>query len=201
MITDWSTQASPVTVAEWSQQAGPQVPLPHDPLGLFSLFFDDSLISLIVDETNRYAEQSLRGTNKEWSTNAEEIRAYLGFMILMGINKLPEIRDYWSNSEYLHYSPIADRITRDRFEQITRYLHFADNDTLPVRGEEGYSRTQKVDPVISALKQNFQAAYYPNREVSIDKTMIPLKRSVLHEAVCTTEACETWTQGVGNGRL
>ena len=59
LITDWSTQASPVTVTEWSKQAGPQVPLPHDPLGLFSLFFDDSLVSHIVDETNRYAEQSL----------------------------------------------------------------------------------------------------------------------------------------------
>ena len=52
LITDWSTQASPITIAEWSQQAGPQVPLPHDPLELFSLFFDDSLVSMIVDETS-----------------------------------------------------------------------------------------------------------------------------------------------------
>ena len=116
-----------------------------------------------MDETNRYAEQSLQGTGKEWSTNAEEIRAYFGFMILMGTNRLPEIRDYWCNSEYLYYSPIADRITRDRFEQITRYLHFADNDTLPARG---YYRLQKVDPVISTFKENFRAVYYPNREVS-----------------------------------
>ena len=126
-----------------------------------------------MDETNRYAEQSLRGA--EWSMNADEIRAYLGFMILMDVNKLPEKRDYWSNSEYLHYSPISDRITRDCFEQITRYLHFVDNDILPARGEEGYFRTQKVDPVISALKQNSQAAYYPNREVSIDEAMISFK--------------------------
>ena len=74
-----------------------------------------------MDETNRYAEQSLRGTDKEWSTNADEIRAYLGFMILMGINRLPEIRDYWSTNENLHYSPVADRITRDQFEQIVIY--------------------------------------------------------------------------------
>ena len=151
------------------------MPLPQDPLGLLSLFFDDSLISLIVDETNRYATQALQGTEKEWSTNAEEIKAYLGFMILMGVNKLPEIRDYWSTNEFLHYSPIADRITRDRFEQITRYLHFADNDTLPARGEEGFSRLQKVDPIISALKHNFQSAYYPHCQVSIDEAMIPFK--------------------------
>ena len=38
LITEWLTQASPVVVTEWSQQVGPQVPLRHDPLGLFSLF-------------------------------------------------------------------------------------------------------------------------------------------------------------------
>ena len=73
---------------------GPKVPLPPDPLGLFSLFFDDRLVSLIVAETNRYATQVLQGTTKEWFTDANEIRAYFGFMILMGINQLPEIRDY-----------------------------------------------------------------------------------------------------------
>ena len=130
---------------------------------------------MIVDETNRYAEQLLQGTDKVWSTTKEEIHAYMGFMILMGINHLPEIRDYWSVSEYFRYAPIADRISRDRFEEITRFLHFVDNDSLPARGEEGYSRLQKVDPVISALKTNFQSAYYPHCELSIDEAMIPFK--------------------------
>ena len=138
-------------VTPCSEQAGHRVPLPSDPLGLFSLFFDDTLVDLIVEETNRYVEQTLQGTDKEWST---EIRAYMGFMILMGINKLPEIRDYWSTNEY---APIADRISRDHFEQITRYLHFTDNDSLPLRGEEGYSMLQKVDPVINHLKDRFKS--------------------------------------------
>ena len=81
----------------------------------------------------------------------------MGFQILMGVNHLPEIRDYWSTDPKLHYSPIADRITRDRFEEITRYLHFVDNDELPNRGEEGFSRLQKVDPVIDHLKDRFKA--------------------------------------------
>ena len=78
----------PVVVAP---QTGPRVPLPHDPLGVFSLFFDNRLVDIIVEEMNRYDEQSLRGKNKQWSTDADEIRAYMGFMILMGINHLPEI--------------------------------------------------------------------------------------------------------------
>ena len=55
----------PVAVTPCSEPAGPQVPLPSDPLGLFSLFFDDTLVDLIVKETNRYAEQTLQGTDKE----------------------------------------------------------------------------------------------------------------------------------------
>ena len=158
-----------------NEQAGPTVPLPGDPLSLFSLYFDDALLSLIVRETNRYAEQALSGTSKVWSTDAAEIRAYLGFMLLMGINELPEIRDYWSSHEYLRYAPIADRISRNHFETITRYLHFVDNATLPSRGQDGYSRLQKVEPVITALKANFMSVYYPHCQVSIDEAMIPYK--------------------------
>ena len=118
------------------------------PLANSRFFFDDTLIDLTVRETNRFAEQSLRGTGKQWSTNADEIKVYMGFQILMVINDLPEIRDYWLTDPKLRYSPIPDRITHDRFEEITRYLHFVDNDELPDRGEEGFSRLQKVDPVI-----------------------------------------------------
>ena len=86
------------------------------------------------------------------------------FMILMGINQLPEIRDYWSTNEYLNYAPIANRISQDWFEQITRYLHFTD-DLLLSRGEEGYSQQQKVDPVINQVKDRFKSVYYPHCEV------------------------------------
>ena len=119
----------------------------HLALGIFSLFFDDNLVGMIVEETNRYAEQCLQEINKQWTTNAE-IWAYIGFMILMGINRLPEIQDYWSTDTSLRYAPTADRISRDRFEEITQYLHFADNDKLPARGEDGFLRLQKVDPII-----------------------------------------------------
>ena len=85
-------------VTPCTEQAGPKVPLPSDPLVLFSLFFDDTLMNLIVTETNRYAEQTLQGTGKEWTTDAAGIRTYMGFMILMGINRLADIRDYWSTN-------------------------------------------------------------------------------------------------------
>ena len=99
----------------------------------------------------------------------------MGFMILMGINKLPEIRDYWSTNGYLHYAPIADHISRGQFEENTRYLHFVDSDTLHSRDDPQFSRLQRVDPIIDHLKHRFQSVYYPHCEVSIDEAMIPFK--------------------------
>ena len=107
--------------------------------------------------TRPFAAQSLAAANKHttWETSIEELKAYLGFMIVMGVNRLPKVRDYWSRDEKLHNTFIASRISHDRFEEISRYLHFVDNTTLPARDEPGYHRLQKVLPVISEMKQRF----------------------------------------------
>ena len=41
-------------------------------------------------------------------------------MILMGIVYLPSLCDYWKKDSIFHYSPIADKITRD---QMRGYYH------------------------------------------------------------------------------
>ena len=155
-------------------EVGPAVPVSASPVELFGLFFTDDLLATIVRETNRYARQCLPD-DKHWATNSNEIRAYLGFCILMGINKLPELRDYWVRDIKLNYAPISTRISRKRFEEITRYLHFVNNKDLLARGEDGYSRLQKIDPVISAIKARCLAVYRPHTQYSIDEAMIPYK--------------------------
>ena len=80
----------------------------------------------MVRETHHYAWQCLQsqGSDQCWETTEQEIRAYLGFFILMGIVKEPEIRDYRSWYVSLHYTPIAGKISCKRFEEISRHLHF-----------------------------------------------------------------------------
>ncbi len=63
----------------------------------------------------------------------------------MGVVTLPSIEDY---------SPIASKISRDRFRDIRRYLHFADNTTLPTLptpGTPGSDRFAKVRPLINKV--------------------------------------------------
>ena len=133
----------------------------------------------------------------------EELRAYLGFCILMGIAHLPALDDYWSTDPTLHY-PIADRISRDRFREISHYLHFVDNTTLPPRGSPRYDRLGKVRPVIDHLSKRFTDLYEPHREVAVNEAMIkftgrssvkqympmkPIKRGIKVYATLITKMC------------
>ena len=80
---------------------------------------------------------------EQWTkVTADQIWAYFGFMILIGINRLPAIAGYWKLDPTYRYGPIVDRITRDRFLEISHYLHFVDNTTLLPR----------TDPMISWVK-------------------------------------------------
>ena len=103
------------------------------------------------------------------------MQAYFRFYILMGLVREPEIRDYWSSDQIFHYSPIAKSISCRRFEEISRYLHFVNNDELPARGSPGFHRLQRVKPVIDSLRHRCSAGYQPGANLSVDEAMVPFK--------------------------
>ena len=92
--------------------------------------------------------------------------------MLMGINNLPEIYDYWRKDPVYHYAPVADRISRDRFREISRYLHYADNSTLSPPGSDNYDRLGKVRPLLNYLQSRFMAVYTPGQQLAVDEAMI-----------------------------
>ena len=100
------------------------------------------------------------------------MKAFLGFSILMGIDHLPSVDDYWSKDPLLHYAPIADRIPRWHFREISRYLHFVDNDHLAQRGDPAHDRLGKVRPLIDHLSSKFETLYEPSKNVAVDEAMI-----------------------------
>ena len=164
-------------------------------VGIFRLFFTSALVGTIVHETNAYARQVLgdAASGKWEDVDANDIWAFLGFALLMGINRLPQLHLYWNTNPAFHYLPIAERITRDRFFAIWRYLHFT---TIPppsssptVAGASSTSgasssssdptRTQdklwKVRPIISAVVAACRTNYRPHREQAIDEAMVAFK--------------------------
>ena len=161
----------------FKETPGPKVPLPGTAKDIFFPFFTPSLLELIVEQTNKYALECM-GQEKfeKWDkVTVEELCAYMGFMLLMGIVHLPSLYDYWKNDEVYHYSPVASRISRTRFLELHRYLHFVDNSTLSPPGSPDYDRLGKIRPVADFLSDQVAAVYEPGRDISIDEAMIPFK--------------------------
>lgn len=127
-----------------------------------------------MEQSNLYAMEVISEDKLEkWNPiTTQEMEAYFGFNILMGINSLPEIEDYWKKDEVYHYAPIADRISRDRFREISRYLHFVDNSTLAPRASPQYDRLGKVRPILEYLETRFSVVFTPGQDLAVDEAMI-----------------------------
>jgi hypothetical protein len=85
--------------------SGPQVPVNCvTPLQFFMLFFTSEMIKKITAETNAYAKQKIASKTvscfsiwHEWyDVVEEEMLAFLGLNINMGVIHLPYVKEYWS---------------------------------------------------------------------------------------------------------
>ena len=56
------------------------------------------------------------------------MKAFLKINFIMGINKLPSSKDYWSTGKCIGNEKIQNVMTRTRFHSILQNLHFSYND-------------------------------------------------------------------------
>ncbi|CAG5001413.1 unnamed protein product [Parnassius apollo] len=105
------------------------------PRTYFNVFLNDEVLLNIVDQTNLYAAQNRQ---KDWDiVTLQELKAFFGILILMGIHVLPNISLYWSSDPMFRVAEIANVMTVKRFKKILANLHLNDNSQMPKRGEEG----------------------------------------------------------------
>jgi len=145
------------------------------PIDFFNLFLTEEVISLMVNESNRYADQFLeksalkrKARAHNWRpTKAPEMKRFLGLVFLMGCIKKPRIEDYWSTDPTIA-TPIFNRtMQRDRFELILKFWHYCNNEELP-----DDDRQFKLRHIIDMLISRFQAVYTLERDISIDEAMV-----------------------------
>ena len=147
---------------------------------LFSLFFTDYIFSIIVEQTNLYADQCRQNPPKrgakhmEWhDTSVPELKTWLGLVLVMGIvEKKGRLATYWSTHAATRTPIFSDTMPVKRFLQILRYLHFVDNNDVTV---DKSVKTYKVRNIVDYLCKRFRAVYVPAQELSLDETMIKFK--------------------------
>ncbi|KAL2717623.1 piggyBac transposable element-derived protein 4-like [Vespula squamosa] len=139
---DWKETNNVPIIWNYSQSCGikdfvlNQLSDDHGVLELFFTVFDENFWNLLVTQTNLYADQIMSNERKRrkmddtwFSVTQDEMKAYYALCILMTQVKKSNVQMYWSKREVIQ-TPIFGKIMPfKRFRQISRFLHFSDNET------------------------------------------------------------------------
>ncbi|XP_063222023.1 piggyBac transposable element-derived protein 4-like isoform X2 [Bacillus rossius redtenbacheri] len=138
---------------------------------IFFLFFNLQIAQLIVEQTTLYASQKGQVLN----ISVAELNAFIGISIIMGFNKLPSLRLYWSSNPNFTNDRISKIMTLKRFLFILRMLHLNDNTKMPERSSLNFDKLFKVRPILNHFNAVFRQVFSPSRFLSIDESMIAFK--------------------------
>jgi len=178
---EWSANFHDVNIHDFNEDIGPQFPNGFDNTtasakDYFDLMFDANIMADFVRHTNNYAkwkmEQSGEVDSVWYETTENELKAYFGMNIFMGINSLPGYKDYWSRDNFIGNEGIKSVMPVRRYEKLTEYFHVSNRAAEPARGEDNYDKLFKVRPVVNMAKDLFKRNYKPNKHMAIDEAMI-----------------------------
>jgi len=154
---------------------------------------------MIVQETNRYADEVKHLTKTVWTPVSEDdVMCFLAITLLMGIVRKPTLSSYWSTDALTATPHFGILMSRNRFLAISQFLHFANNSLNP-----GTDKLFKIRAVVQHLQEKFRTSFIPDRFVSIDESLllwkgrlgwkqyIPKKRSRF--GIKTFELCDSKT--------
>lgn len=139
----------------------------------FGKLLDESITQIIVQETNVYSTQK---QSKNWTPlSCQELRAFIGMLILMGIHQLPTLKCYWSSDPILRVDTVADVMPASRFKKIVENLHLNDNTKQLPRKDINYDKLHKLRPLLDHLNYVIDKVYKASSRYSIDESMIKFK--------------------------
>lgn len=96
-------------------------------LQCFLLFFDDMVINLKIENSNKYATYC-NGHN--FSLGKSDLLKFVCIMILTGYHSLPKIENYWSNDEDKEIILVRKTMSRNKFKNVKQNLHLSDDKNL-----------------------------------------------------------------------
>lgn len=135
-----------------------------EPLEFFELFFSPDVVELLVKYTVMYASTK----NYRLELGNDEMYAFVAILYLSGYVPVPRRRMYWETRDDTHNLLASNSMRRNRFEEIFRFIHAADNSNLVAN-----DRFSKLRPLMNKLNNIF-IRYAPiSSNLSIDESMIP----------------------------
>ena len=95
------------------------------PYEIWKSIFLTEILKDIVLQTNLYANKDKN--NKNFKVLEYEMQKFLEIILLSGYHIAPEEQQHWSTQPDLHVKIVAKTMSRNRYLEIKKYMHFADN--------------------------------------------------------------------------
>ena len=133
---------------------------PHE---IFEQYVNAELKAMIVEETNRYAAQK---NSKALFTTAD-LETFNAVLMLTGYHSLPRTRMFWEKEDDIGLSIVYESISRREFEELKRFIHFADNYSLSTN-----DKFAKVRQLHDITNKNLKQFGFFHSHYSIDEQML-----------------------------
>ena len=139
--------------------------LDKDPYDIF-VMLTKNVFEIICKETIRYARQK---NDNNFECSEEDLKLFSAVLILSGHRTYPRQTLYWSTDPNFECSFVRNSITKNRFKEIKKYLHFNNNDAIP---ENCQDRCYKIRPLLDIFNENFQQFGYFGSRYSVDEKIV-----------------------------
>ena len=185
--SEWQkVEKSQITKKNWQFQGktGTIFGLNTSPLDIFTFFFDEQVMEILVNETNGYADYIIEEANVnflknhtksrllKWKpVNQLDIRKYLGIIILMGIHVLPDLKLHWSRDP-LYQTAVSKIMKLHRFQEIHKFFQIGNWQIRTPKKPQEYQK--RIDTLYRIIKK-FSMAYVPGQNLALDETMSRFK--------------------------
>ena len=137
-------------------------------LECIELYLTENVINLIVTETNRVIVSHRTKTINRRLLTASELWLFITVAMLGEIHNKNVPRDNWSTDKML-YTPIFGKLMpRERYEEISKFLHFVDNTIRVPSGDKFW----KIRKLFNLFNDAFQTEFNADRTVSVDESMM-----------------------------
>ncbi|KAF2895998.1 hypothetical protein ILUMI_10177 [Ignelater luminosus] len=135
-----------------------------EPLEFLELFLSLDFLETLVKNTVIYAASK----NYKLEVGNEEMLVFISILYISRYVPVPHRRMFWEGRPDTKNTLVSNSMRRNRFEDIFRYIHAADNNNLPKN-----DKMAKLRPLIEKVNKLFIRYTPVSEDMSIDESMIP----------------------------
>ncbi|XP_058622798.1 piggyBac transposable element-derived protein 4-like [Onychostoma macrolepis] len=162
-----------------AREPGPQLSTAdaNSPMSLFKLFFTDSAVDNLCQNTNAQAARAAaKGRKYKWTdVSVDELYRYIGLVFYMAAVKMSSIADYWRRTAFslclFRHSYVKGQISH-HFMECTHESPRRRRGKRQKEGTAQHDRLFRIKPLMNTIRLACKAFYHPRRNLAVNERLV-----------------------------